>query len=117
MKSHAKRDRSAPVPAGNEEDSTPIPPPVPREEELALPFERDQSPDAVDPGESHQVIEQAARDVRRGLRDTERRGIPSDVPGPGPAPEDSPGAAVPAEGIDEAAHRRRRRTPSLKEGR
>lgn len=47
-----------------------------------------------------QVIEQAARDIRRGLRDTDLHGIPSNVPGPGPAPEDSPGAEVPPDGVD-----------------
>lgn len=70
---------------------------------MSLPFERDET---ADPATVHQgkgprgVIEQAARDIRRGLRDTDRRGIPSDVPGPGPAPEQSPGAEVPPEGID-----------------
>lgn len=47
-----------------------------------------------------QVIEQAARDIGRGLRDTDLHGTPSNVPGPGPAPENSPGADVPAEGVD-----------------
>ncbi len=47
-----------------------------------------------------QVIEQAARDISRGLRDTDLHGMPSNVPGPGPAPENSPGAEVPPEGID-----------------
>lgn len=47
-----------------------------------------------------QVIEQAARDIGRGLRDTDLHGTPSDVPGPGPAPEDSPGADVPPDGVD-----------------
>ncbi|BAL26518.1 hypothetical protein [Azoarcus sp. KH32C] len=51
-----------------------------------------------------QVIEQAARDIRRGLRDTDRHGTPSDVPGPGVPPERSPGAAVPEEGVNVAAH-------------
>lgn len=44
-----------------------------------------------------QVIEQAARDISRGLRDTDLHGTPSNVPGPGPAPEDSPGAELPPE--------------------
>jgi hypothetical protein len=47
-----------------------------------------------------QVIEQAARDIERGLRDTDLHGTPSNVPGPGPAPERSPGAEVPPAGID-----------------
>ena len=46
------------------------------------------------------VIEQAARDISRGLRDTDQHGTPSDVPGPGPAPEQSPGADVSEEGPD-----------------
>ena len=47
-----------------------------------------------------QVIEQAARDINRGLRDTDLHGTPSDVPGPGPNPEQSPGAEVPPAGVD-----------------
>lgn len=47
-----------------------------------------------------QVIEQAARDIGRGLRDTDLHGTPSNVPGPGPAPENSPGAEVPPAGVD-----------------
>lgn len=47
-----------------------------------------------------EVIEQAARDIKRGLRDTDLHGIPSNVPGPGPDPEHSPGAEVP---VDPAA--------------
>lgn len=46
-----------------------------------------------------QVIEQAARDIRRGLRDTDLHGTPSNVPGPGPAPEQSPGAEVPPDEV------------------
>lgn len=46
-----------------------------------------------------QVIEQAARDISRGLRDTDLHGTPSNVPGPGPNPEQSPGAEVPPEGV------------------
>lgn len=47
-----------------------------------------------------QVIEQAARDISRGLRDTDLHGTPSNVPGPGPQPEHSPGAEVPPEGVN-----------------
>lgn len=47
-----------------------------------------------------QVIEQAARDISRGLRDTDLHGIPSNVPGPGVLPERSPGAEVPASGVN-----------------
>ena len=39
-------------------------------------------------------IEQAARDISRGLRDTDLHGTPSNVPGPGADPEQSPGADV-----------------------
>lgn len=51
-----------------------------------LPHERDQSPDAgmtgTDPATTppHDEIEQAERDVERGLVDTDRRGTPNDVP-------------------------------------
>lgn len=51
-----------------------------------------------------QTMEQAASDIKRGLRDTERRGIPSDVPGPGIPPEETPGGEVPAGGIDRYSH-------------
>lgn len=47
-----------------------------------------------------QVIEQAARDISRGLRDTDLHGTPSNVPGPGANPEQSPGAEVPPEGVN-----------------
>lgn len=47
-----------------------------------------------------QLIEQAARDIAHGLRDTDLHGTPSNVPGPGPAPENSPGTEVPPEGLD-----------------
>lgn len=68
-----------------------------------LPHERDEAVDASDTGGGKDlgpraVIEQAARDVERGLRDTDRHGVANEVPGPGPAPEESPGAAVPPEG-------------------
>lgn len=49
-----------------------------------------------------QVIEQAARDISRGLRDTDLHGTPSNVPGPGPSPEQSPGAEVPPDGVNAA---------------
>lgn len=78
---------------------------APEAAELPLPHERDEAPDAGDAGDKpsqgpRQVIEQAARDLGRGLKDTERRGVPSDVPSPGPPPERSPGTAVPEEGVD-----------------
>lgn len=65
-----------------------------------LPHERDQDAEQAEgAGSPRGLTEQAARDIARGLRDTERRGAPSDVPGPGPAPERSPGAAVPPGGV------------------
>jgi hypothetical protein len=75
--------------------------------DLRLPHERDEAPDPLDSSETtpvsgpRQVIEQAASDLSRGLVDTDRHGTPSDVPAPGPAPEESPGAEVPDEaGLD-----------------
>jgi len=47
-----------------------------------------------------QLIAQATRDISRGLRDTDLHGTPSNVPGPGPAPEHSPGAEVPPNGVN-----------------
>jgi hypothetical protein len=54
---------------------------------MRLPHERDESPlQGADRSRMRagttDVIEQAARDIARGLVDTERRGTPSDVPGP-----------------------------------
>ena len=55
--------------------------------DVPLPHERDEAPylemdrDVAPYGPTDRV-EQAARDVERGLVDTERRGTPSDVPGP-----------------------------------
>lgn len=70
-----------------------------------MPHEHDESPETeTQSGKSapppRQVVEQAASDITRGLRDTERRGTPSDVPAPGPSPENSPGGKVPDAGID-----------------
>jgi hypothetical protein len=50
-----------------------------------LPHERDASPDTSANGEGdarpdRAVMEQAAADVERGLRDTEARGVPSNPP-------------------------------------
>lgn len=47
-----------------------------------------------------EVIEQAVRDISRGLRDTDLHGTPTNVPGPGPQPEKSPGAEVPPDGVN-----------------
>lgn len=76
-----------------------------RRNNLHLPHERDETTSSSNHKDSassppRQVIEQAASDISRGLRDAERRGAPSDVPAPGPAPENSPGGEVPATGID-----------------
>ena len=54
---------------------------------MRLPHERDESPrqaagPARAPAGSKEKIEQAARDIERGLVDTERRGTPNDVPAP-----------------------------------
>ena len=88
-------------------DRTDIDPGQPSNQgDLRLPHEHDESPKAgrdADTSSSplpRQVIEQAASDITRGLRDTERRGIPTDIPAPGPSPENSPGGEVPAAGID-----------------
>lgn len=82
--------------------------------DLRLPHEHDESPGSgrdVDVSSSplpRQVVEQAASDITRGLRDSERRGIPSDVPAPGPDPEGSQGGEVPAAGIDRKSTASRR---------
>jgi len=82
----------------------------PDESNLSLPHERDEVPDdtACDdaPGGPREVIDQAARDIRRGLVDTEALGVPSNVPGPGRPPERSEGAVAPPEGLDRQKHRR-----------
>ncbi len=50
-----------------------------------LPHERDESPDATRTGRggtdpARNEIRQAEIDVERGLKDTDRRGIPNDIP-------------------------------------
>jgi hypothetical protein len=59
-------------------------PPLPSEAGLQLPHERDESPQPETSGAHgpRDGIRQAARDVERGLVDTEARGTPSNVPGP-----------------------------------
>ena len=51
-----------------------------------LPHERDESACATGkhekPARTGSSIEQAGKDVERGLVDTDRRGVPSDVPKP-----------------------------------
>jgi hypothetical protein len=54
---------------------------------MRLPHERDEAPyadrdEGVAPHGPTDRVEQAARDIERGLVDTERRGTPSDVPPP-----------------------------------
>ncbi len=86
----------------------------PAASDLALPHERDEAPEGQrgDPGAApegpREVIEQAQRDIRRGLVDTERRGVPSDVPGPHPDPQHTEGAAVPPEGVSRSRPRGRK---------
>jgi hypothetical protein len=116
MRAPIRNQRPGNVPRPEEENRHAARPE--REQGPKLPHERDEAPDppASTPGGPHdigprQVIEQAGSDIRRGLRDTERRGTPSDVPGPGAAPERSPGAAVPEEGVDVAGHSPRRKPP------
>lgn len=77
-----------PAPAGPERPSndTDLTRPAPSP---ALPFERDESPASEGPAPApRQIVEQAARDISRGLQDTERRGVPADVPGPTQDPDD-----------------------------
>jgi len=57
-------------------------PPLPSEVGLQLPHERDESPmpEAGEVRGPRGRIRQAARDIERGLIDTEARGTPSNVP-------------------------------------
>ena len=72
--------------------------PAPQDRGLALPHERDESTGAAD-DPPREVIKQAARDLERGLVDTDMRATPGLdaerrrrlVPGPGGAP---PGTAA-----------------------
>lgn len=59
----------------------------------------DQQTDTSTTSGPHQVIEQAGRDIKHGLRDSEARGIPSDVPGPHEEADQSQGTQVPPDGI------------------
>jgi len=70
-----------------------------RKRDRPLPHEFDESTDTSPPEKGTRgVVEQAARDVRRGLQDTDRRGTPSDVPGPSDDPQHTRGADVPVHG-------------------
>lgn len=99
-----QKDRPLDTQAASPEDVDPAQPS--NQGDLRLPHEHDESPkvgrdtDVSSTPLPRQVVEQAASDITRGLRDSERRGIPSDVPAPGPAPENSPGGDAPAAGID-----------------
>jgi hypothetical protein len=68
-------------PLGGEDPRAPRTGPVPR-----LPHERDESARATgdrlreNPAPSDRQISQAGEDVERGLVDTDRRGVPNDVP-------------------------------------
>jgi hypothetical protein len=107
MPGHSADDKASPAPERGDAQQ-------PAASDLALPHERDEVPagqagDRSAPGGPREVIDQAARDIRRGLVDTERRGVPSDVPGPGRDPEHSEGAVVPPEGVDRTRDRRPKR--------
>ena len=102
-----QKDRPLDTQAASPEDVDPAQPS--NQGDMRLPHEHDESPKAGRDSDiseisstppPRQVVEQAASDITRGLRDSERRGTPSDVPAPGPAPENSPGGDVPAAGID-----------------
>lgn len=99
-----QKDRPLDTQAASPEDVDPAQPS--NQGDMRLPHEHDESPKAGRDADvsgtppPRQVVEQAASDITRGLRDSERRGTPSDVPAPGPAPENSPGGDVPAAGID-----------------
>jgi len=68
-------------PLGGDDPRTPRPGALPR-----LPHERDESAGATgdrlreSPTPSDRQISQAGEDVERGLVDTDRRGVPNDVP-------------------------------------
>jgi len=55
-----------------------------------------------------EIVKQAARDIRRGLLDTDLHGVPSNVPGPHRDPERSEGAVVPPKGVDRTTYGKRR---------
>ena len=69
------------------------------EEQTLLPHERDQTTRPTGTGQasdvqSREVIGQARKDTERGLKDTDRRGIPSDiVESDIPAANDKPGVS------------------------
>lgn len=60
--------------------------PKQEKKELLLPHDRDETTGSASTAsatvhqESRDTVKQAVEDIERGLKDTERRGIPSDVP-------------------------------------
>lgn len=76
---------SGPAPAGQDQE----------EEQVLLPHERDQTTNPSGTGEptqhepSREKIGQAGKDTRRGLKDTDRRGIPSDIEATDTPPADA----------------------------
>lgn len=60
--------------------------PEQEKKELLLPHDRDETTGSASTAsatvhqESRDTVKQAVEDIERGLKDTERRGIPSDVP-------------------------------------
>ena len=89
--------RARRLPVADAEDTNAARAPV--VDQLPLPHERDEAPDPKAPGSTgpRKVVEQAARDIARGLKDTDRHGIPSDVPGAEVPPEGTPDTDVPAD--------------------
>ena len=75
---------TSPAPAGQDQ-----------EEQVLLPHERDQTTRPTGTGEptqhepSREKIGQAGKDTRRGLKDTDRRGIPSDIEATDTPPADA----------------------------
>jgi hypothetical protein len=84
---------------GPDSEQKPLNPAV-SEEETLMPHERDQTTKSVgtsQPNEnemSRAVIGQAEEDTRRGMKDTDRRGIPSDIV-KSDVPGSEPGSDVP----------------------
>ena len=93
MAKHVDTDRRR-----NEVKAAPLPPAATPSQEQSVSGPRE-------------VIEQAARDVKRGLVDTERRGIPTDVPGP--RDRSTQGADVPVGGGNRGSFSERRRAPRI----
>ncbi|WP_263769558.1 hypothetical protein [Propionivibrio soli] len=114
----SRKDETAPGAArGRQKADTDVSRPL-SEGDTFLPDERDEAPGTRGPGGregtgSREMIRQAERDVARGLRDSDLRGTPSNVPTSEPVPQESPGALVP-EGEVEQIDRRDRIDRSTK---